>query len=66
MTSDGFKLVDGPKTHPLVKWGGHAYAFYIWVKYRGRDRLQLDLQLPMELVPITTNVVGSNSGNGEV
>ena len=66
MKSGGFKLVGGPKTHPLVKWGGHAYAFYIWLKYRGRDRLQLDLQLITHLVLITTNVVGSNPANGEV
>jgi hypothetical protein len=27
---------------------------------RGRDRMILDLQLPMQSVPITTNVVSSN------
>jgi hypothetical protein len=33
---------------------------------RGRDRMGLDLQLPMQSVPITTNVVSSNIAHGEV
>jgi hypothetical protein len=33
---------------------------------RGRDRMILDLQLPMQSVPITTNVVSSNPVHGEV
>ena len=33
---------------------------------RGRDPWQLDLELPVQLVPITTNVVSSNSAHGEM
>jgi hypothetical protein len=31
-----------------------------------RDRVHMDLQLPMQLVPITTKVVSSNHAHGEV
>ena len=33
---------------------------------RGRDRMGLDLQLPVQSVPITTKGVSSNSVHGEV
>jgi hypothetical protein len=33
---------------------------------RGRDVCKLDLQLPMQSVPITTDVVNSNPAQGEV
>ena len=36
------------------------------VDRRGRDRMILDLQLPMQLVSITTDVVSSNIDQGEV
>ena len=32
----------------------------------GRDRMVLDLQLPMQSVPITTDIVSSNLDQGEV
>ena len=33
---------------------------------RGRDRMVVDLQLPMQSVSITTDVVSSNLDQGEV
>jgi hypothetical protein len=33
---------------------------------RGRDRMVLDLQMPMQSMPITTDAVGSNLDQGEV
>ena len=33
---------------------------------RGRDRMVLDFQLPMQSVPITTDVVSSNLDQGKV
>ena len=33
---------------------------------RGRDRMIVGLQLPMQSVPITTDVVGSTPAKGEV
>ena len=33
---------------------------------RGRDRMVVDLQLPMQSVSIITQVVSSNSAHGEV
>ena len=33
---------------------------------RGRDGMLVDLQLPMQSVPITTDVVSSNLNQGEV
>jgi len=33
---------------------------------RGRDRNVVELKLPMQSVPITTNVVSSNLDQGEV
>ena len=32
---------------------------------RGRDRMELDIQLPMQSVPITTDVAGSTPAQGE-
>ena len=32
----------------------------------GRDRMVVDLQLPMQAVPITTDLVSSNLDQGEV
>jgi hypothetical protein len=32
----------------------------------GRDRMMLDLQLPQQSVPITTDVMSSNPVHGEV
>ena len=34
--------------------------------HRGRDRMAVGLQLPVQLVPITTNVVSLNPVHGEV
>jgi hypothetical protein len=36
------------------------------VRRRGRDRMVVDLQLPMQSVHITTDVVSSNLDQGEV
>ena len=33
---------------------------------RGRDCIELDLQLPVQSVPITTKVMNSNPAHGEV
>ena len=33
---------------------------------RGRDRMVVDVQLPVQSVPITTKVVSSNPAHGEV
>ena len=43
--------------HVICIYTGAVVAVIVW---------QLDLQLPMESVPITTNVVTSNLGLGEV
>ena len=45
-----------------------SYFLYFSIQYndrRGRDRM-VDLQLPMQSVPITTDVVSSNLDQGEV
>ena len=39
---------------------------YLQRGHRGRDHMVVDLQLPMQLVPITTDVVNSNLDHGEV
>jgi hypothetical protein len=36
------------------------------MRRRGRDRMVVDLQLPMQSVHITTDVVSSNLDQGEV
>ena len=33
---------------------------------RGRDRMVVDLQLPVQSVPITTEIVSSNPAHGEM
>ena len=43
-----------------------SFKIYGWMRRRGRDRMVVDLQLPMQSVHITTDVVSSNLDQGEV
>jgi hypothetical protein len=51
-----FQLYHGSQFY-LLKGSGAVVAMIVW---------QLDLQLPLQSVPITTDVVSSNLDQGEV
>ena len=54
--------------HILIKYQIEILSIFLW-KHRGRhgcDRMVVDLQLPMQSVPITTDVVSLNLDQGEV
>ena len=52
----------------IIKRCVHLYLFFYSLARgcRGRDRMIVGFQLPVQLVPITTKVVSSNPVHGEV
>jgi len=62
-----YSPVSKPHTHITYMLRQCTSIVYIWGR-RGRDRMVVELttKLPMQYVPITSNLMGSNPAHGEI